>query len=186
MWRRGEVVRPPTGGREETGAAAPAPTGAPGGLRTHAPEPEVIRHMDKGMEFGKSVVFKGELSGSEDLLLEGTVEGKVELRDHVLTIGVHAKIKADVFAKIVIVRGQVVGNITAGEKLDIRDSGSVDGNIVTPVLTIAEGAQLRGSVEMQKKPAAAAQPAPPAKPEPKPVPVLPGGQPPAGPRLGGA
>ena len=99
---------------------------------------------------GKSVVFKGELSGSEDLVIEGTVEGKIELRDHVLTVGAHAKIKAEVFAKIVIVLGEVVGNITASEKLDIRDSGSVDGDIVSPRVAIAEGAHLarqRGHAE---------------------------------------
>jgi len=184
MWRRGEVGRPPTGGRDESGAAAPAPPGAPSGLRTHAPESEVMRHMDKGLEFGKSVVFKGELSGSEDLVIEGTVEGKIELREHVLTIGPHAKIRADVFAKVVIVRGEVVGNITAGDKLDIRDSGSVDGNIVTPIITIAEGAQLRGSIEMQKKPAAAAQTAAAPRPDVKPAPVPPGSLPP-GSRLPG-
>ena len=87
--------------------------------------------MDKDVvNIGKSVVIKGELSGSEDLVIEGTVDGKVELSEHVLTVGSHGKLKAEVFAKIVIVLGEVVGNITASEKVDIRDSGSVDGDIV--------------------------------------------------------
>lgn len=103
------------------------------------------------INIGKSVVIKGELNGSEDLTIEGSVDGKIELRDHVLTIGSHGKIKAEVFAKVVVVVGEVVGNITASEKVEIRDNGSVDGNIVSPRVAIAEGSHFRGSVDMQKK-----------------------------------
>lgn len=104
------------------------------------------------MNIGKSVVIKGELSGSEDLTIEGHVEGKIELKDNVLTIGPNGRIKAAVFAKAVIVLGEVHGNIAASEKVDIRDGGSVDGDIVSPKVAIAEGAHFRGSVDMQKKP----------------------------------
>ena len=102
------------------------------------------------MNIGKSVVIKGELNGSEDLTIEGHVEGKIELRDHVLTIGPNGKIKAQVFAKAVIVLGEVTGNVTAIEKVDIRDNGSVDGDIISPRVAIAEGAHFRGSVDMQR------------------------------------
>ena len=186
MWKRGEVVRPPVSGREVTGAADPGAPGVPTAPRVHAPETEAIRQMDKDVvNIGKSVIIKGELNGSEDLVIEGTVDGKVELREHVLTIGTHGKIKAEVFAKIVIVLGEVAGNITASEKVDIRDSGSVDGDIVSPRVAIAEGAHLRGSVDMQKKPAAAVVTAPAAKPEAKLAPLPSatpgsGGQRPAG------
>lgn len=108
--------------------------------------------MDKDVvNIGKSVVIKGELNGSEDLTIEGHVEGKIELKEHVLTIGPNGKIKAEVFAKVVIVLGEVRGNIMASEKVDIRDNGSVDGDIVAPRVAIAEGAHFRGSVDMQKK-----------------------------------
>lgn len=128
--------------------------------------------MDKDvLKIGQSVVFKGDLSGAEDLFIEGTVEGKVDLPDHVLTIGPHAKINADVSAKIVIVLGVVVGKVTAREKLDLRDSASVDGDIVAPLVAIAEGAHLHGSVDMQKKPPAAAAPVQAAKPDVKPAPI---------------
>jgi cytoskeletal protein CcmA (bactofilin family) len=96
------------------------------------------------------VVIKGELSGSEDLTIEGQVEGKIELRGNVLTIGPNGKIKAQVFAKSVIVLGEVVGNVTASEKVDIRDNGSVDGDLVSPRVAIAEGAHFRGSIDMQR------------------------------------
>ena len=113
------------------------------------------------MHIGKSVVIKGELNGSEDLTIEGQVEGKIELKDHVLTIGPNGKIKAQVFAKAVIVLGEVNGNVTASEKVDIRDGGSVDGDIIAPRVAIADGAHFRGSVDMQKKSGAPAQPGKP-------------------------
>jgi cytoskeletal protein CcmA (bactofilin family) len=102
------------------------------------------------VNIGKSVVIKGELSGSEDLTIEGQVEGKIELRENVLTIGPNGKIRAEVFAKAVIVLGEVAGNVTASEKVDIRDNGSVDGDIISPRVAIAEGAHFRGSVDMQR------------------------------------
>jgi cytoskeletal protein CcmA (bactofilin family) len=103
------------------------------------------------VNIGKSVVIKGELNGSEDLTIEGHIEGKIELKDHVLTIGPNGKIKAQVFAKAVVVLGEVNGNVTATEKVDIRDGGSVDGDIVSPRVAIAEGAHFRGSVDMQRR-----------------------------------
>jgi cytoskeletal protein CcmA (bactofilin family) len=121
------------------------------------------------VHIGKSVIIKGELAGSEDLTIEGHVEGKIELKDHVLTIGPNGKIKAEVYAKSVIVLGEVHGNVLATEKVDIRDGGSVDGDIVSPRVAIAEGAHFRGSVDMQRK-AAAPQPQP-AKPQAQPQPA---------------
>jgi cytoskeletal protein CcmA (bactofilin family) len=102
------------------------------------------------VNIGKSVVIKGELSGSEDLTIEGQVDGKIELRQNVLTIGPNGKIKAQVFAKAVVILGEVTGNVTASEKVDIRDNGSVDGDIAAPRVAIAEGAHFRGSIDMQR------------------------------------
>jgi cytoskeletal protein CcmA (bactofilin family) len=78
------------------------------------------------------------------------VDGKIELRQNVLTIGPNGKIKAQVFAKSVIILGEVTGNVTATEKVDIRDNGSVDGDIAAPRVAIAEGAHFRGSIDMQR------------------------------------
>lgn len=124
------------------------------------------------VNIGKSVNIKGELNGSEDLTVEGHVEGKIELKDHVLTIGPHGRIKAEIFAKAVVVLGEVTGNISASEKVDIRENGSVDGDVVAPRVAIAEGAHFRGSVDMQRKTPPAQQktaepkPAPPTTPTP--------------------
>ena len=144
--------------------------------------------MEKDIvNIGKSVVIKGELNGSEDLTIEGHVEGTIQLKEHVLTIGPNGRIKAQVFAKSVIVLGEVTGNVTASDKVDIRDNGSVDGDIVSPRGAIAEGAHFRGSVDMQRKGGGAQPPA--AKPAEKAAqaPQQPQGAPagtPAGQRVG--
>jgi cytoskeletal protein CcmA (bactofilin family) len=119
------------------------------------------------VNIGKSVFIKGELSGSEDLTIEGNVEGRIELKDNTLTIGPNGKIRAEVFAKQVIVLGEVTGNVSASEKVDIRDNGSVDGDVTSPRVAIAEGAHFRGAIDMQRagqgaKPTTAAAPAAPA------------------------
>ena len=125
------------------------------------------------MNIGKSVVIKGELNGSEDLTIEGQVEGKIELRQNVLTIGPNGRIKAQVFAKSIVILGEVTGNVTATEKVDIRDNGSVDGDIAAPRVAIAEGAHFRGSIDMQKSgsSAKAAEPKTEAKPASQPAPA---------------
>jgi cytoskeletal protein CcmA (bactofilin family) len=122
------------------------------------------------VNIGKSVVIKGELSGSEDLTIEGHVEGRIDLKGNVLTIGPNGKIKAEVFAKAVVVLGEITGNVTASEKVDIRDNGSVDGDIASPRVAIAEGAHFRGSVDMQRAGVKPPPPQPPqqAKPNPNP------------------
>jgi len=166
MWKRDEAVRPPTG----PPAAAPPPQPAAAGTPTR-PEPKQNVERDI-VNIGKSVVIKGELNGSEDLTIEGQVEGTIQLRDHVLTIGPNGKIKAQVFAKAVIILGEVTGNVTASEKVDIRDNGSVDGDIISPRVAIAEGAHFRGTVDMQRKgvtPGAGQPAAKPAAPEVKPA-----------------
>src|SRR6186997_319260 len=144
MWKRDEAPKP-------AAPAAPAPAAHQPVSSAPVPQPENRRIERDVVNIGKSVVIKGELNGSEDLTVEGHVEGKIELRDHVLTIGPNGKIKAQLFAKAVIVLGEVNGNVTATEKVDIRDGGSVDGDIISPRVAIAEGAHFRGSVDMQRK-----------------------------------
>jgi len=152
MWKRDEAVRPASG--QPAAPQPPTPTTAGA-----SPRPETSHHMEKDIvNIGKSVVIKGELNGSEDLTIEGHVEGTIQLRDHVLTIGPNGRIKAQVFAKSVIVLGEVTGNVTASDKVDIRDNGSVDGDIISPRVAIAEGAHFRGSVDMQRKATPAGQP----------------------------
>src|SRR5687768_4383510 len=149
MWKRDEAVKPT--GTQPAPAAPGAHTPVTPQAAAPAPQPDSRRIERDVVNIGKSVVIKGELNGSEDLTIEGHVEGKIELKDHVLTIGPNGKIKAQVFAKSVIVLGEVNGNVTATEKVDIRDGGSVDGDITSPRVAIAEGAHFRGAVDMQRK-----------------------------------
>jgi cytoskeletal protein CcmA (bactofilin family) len=152
MWKRDEPAKP--AGGPAVPAAAPSQTVKPPAVDS-APPARPAAESQRGLEnktvnIGKSVVIKGELNGSEDLTIEGQVEGKIELRQNVLTIGANGRIKAAVFAKAVIILGEVTGNVTASEKVDIRDNGSVDGDIAAPRVAIAEGAHFRGSIDMQK------------------------------------
>ena len=154
MWKRDEGVK---GGSQPSTPVAPAPAAHQPTSTAPVPQPDSRRIERDVVNIGKSVVIKGELNGSEDLTIEGHVEGKIELKDHVLTIGPNGKIKAQVLAKAVIVLGEVNGNVTATEKVDIRDGGSVDGDIVSPRVAIAEGAHFRGTVDMQRKTGAGQQ-----------------------------
>jgi len=80
------------------------------------------------MNMGQSLVIQGELVGGEDLTLDGKLEGKISLPDHVLTVGTNANIDAEILAKVVIILGAVKGNVTAKEKFEVRAGGSIDRN----------------------------------------------------------
>lgn len=165
MWKRDDAAA----GQPQQGAQAPV---RPQESRTTASD----RQESSKVNIGKSVIIKGELSGSEDLTIEGQVEGKIELRQNVLTIGPNGRIKAEIHAKAVVVQGEVIGNVTATEKVDIRDAGSVDGDLTAPRIAIADGAHFRGSIDMKSSAsAAAAKPAQPAQPSTPPASSTPGG-----------
>jgi cytoskeletal protein CcmA (bactofilin family) len=112
---------------------------------------------------GKSVVIKGELSGSEDLYVDGQVSGTIELRNNSLTIGPNGQVKANITAKNVSVQGSVEGNVTATERVELRKSGVVTGDVFTRRIAIEDGAFLKGKVDIQKEGAQ------PPKPEVKPA-----------------
>jgi len=96
---------------------------------------------------GKSLVVQGKVISTEDLTIDGRVEGTIELGDHSLTIGPGAAVQADLIAQKIIISGEVIGNILASAIVDLRATGSVDGDIMTPRLVMAEGATIRGKVD---------------------------------------
>ncbi len=102
------------------------------------------------MNVSKNMAIKGELKCGEALTIEGQVEGKIELRQHILTIGPRARVTAQVTAKAIVIEGHVTGDIAASERIDIRVNGSVDGDLVAPRVVIADGARFRGSIDMQR------------------------------------
>jgi len=99
---------------------------------------------------GESLVIKGELSASEDLIVRGQVEGSISMPDHTLTVDVQASVAAKIAARAVVVVGSIRGPVTTGEKLEIRPSGSVIGDVTSPRLIIVDGGSLRGKVEMPR------------------------------------
>lgn len=97
---------------------------------------------------GATIRIKGDVTGEENLTIDGTVEGTVTVKEHSLQIGKNGRLNADVYAKIVRIEGHVEGNLHAEEQVVIRASGVVRGNIVSPRLTMEDGCSFKGSVDM--------------------------------------
>src|SRR6516225_5406779 len=116
------------------------------------PEPtrvETPRAVDVAT-IGKSVVVRGELSGSEDLYVDGEVEGSIALRGQSLTIGPNGRVRANLEARNVIIHGRVDGNVTASDRVDLRKSASLTGDILTARVAIEDGAYFKGTIDIQK------------------------------------
>jgi len=117
------------------------------------PKPAEFAHL------GKSVIIRGELSGSEDLYVDGQVEGTIELQGNNLIIGPNGQVKANVNAKGVVVQGKLEGNIRASERAELKKSAIAVGDISTQRVAIEDGAYFKGRVDIHKDAkSAAAQP----------------------------
>jgi len=99
---------------------------------------------------GSSLHVKGEISGNEDLLIDGTVEGLIQLDERKLTVGATAKVTADIIAREVVVYGSVKGNLRAKDRIEIKKDGSVNGDLTTARIMIEDGAYFKGSIEIDK------------------------------------
>ena len=99
---------------------------------------------------GASLHVKGEITGNEDLTIDGSVEGLVHLEDRKLTIGASARLTADVIAREVVVYGNVKGNLRARDRIEIKKDGSVVGDLTTARIMIEDGAYFKGSIEIDK------------------------------------
>ena len=104
---------------------------------------------------GKSITIKGDLTGDEDIQVEGTVEGRVDLPNNQFTVGPEGRVRAEIHAKLVVVIGQVTGNIIAADRLEVQATGTIHGDVKAPRLIVHEGAVINGSIEMSKAPAPA-------------------------------
>ncbi len=116
---------------------------------------------------GKSIAIRGDLTGNEDLVIEGTVEGKVELPDNQLTIGANGNVKAEIHAKTVVVIGRVAGNVHGSERVELQATGVVEGDVSAPRLIVSEGAVFNGAIKMGASTGKAPGHAPPAPGAPK-------------------
>jgi cytoskeletal protein CcmA (bactofilin family) len=99
---------------------------------------------------GRTVVVQGQITSGEDLLIEGQFEGTLNLNDHCLTVGPEGRVKAEIRARQVVIQGSVTGNIEAGEKIDIRRTGHVVGDLVAATVAIEEGAFFKGSIDIAR------------------------------------
>ena len=97
---------------------------------------------------GPSINIKGEVSGDENLIIQGTIEGRIELKNRVVTIGRSGKVTANINATVVKIEGEVNGDISGKEKVIISKTGRVKGNIITPRMSLEDGAKFKGTIDM--------------------------------------
>jgi len=144
MWKSRESETPSTPSRSEGRDASITPSRD----FVAAPARSGAIYNEGIVNIGQSICIRGELTGDEDLTIEGRVEGKIDLKEHNLTIGPKGRIQAEVRAKTVVVRGEVNGNVQAQERVELAETGRVIGDIVSPRIVIADGARFKGSVDM--------------------------------------
>jgi len=138
----------------------------------YGPAKTTISSPTEQASIGRTLVIKGEISGSETLYIDGRVEGSIHLDDNRVTIGRNGTVAANINAKEVVIMGKVTGNIECSDRLDIRSEGPLTGDVVTPRISVEDGAILKGSVQVkiqesknqkpqpqQSKPAEAPKPA---------------------------
>ncbi len=106
-----------------------------------------IEQLKEQAVIGPSISIKGELSGEEDLMIQGRVEGKIDLKKNNVTVGRNGHIKGDIYGKIISIEGEVQGNLFGEENIVIRESGVVRGNMRTPRFSLEDGAQFKGSID---------------------------------------
>jgi len=161
MWkssRREDEVTPTNQPSPTTPAPATTPSAS---LRPSEPVRSDARSSEIAT-IGKSVVVKGELSGSEDLVVDGEVEGSIALRGQSLTIGPNGRVRANIEARNVILHGRVDGDIHASDRVELRKSASLSGDITTARISIEDGAFFKGTIDIQKP-----EPAPKIEPRPQ-------------------
>jgi cytoskeletal protein CcmA (bactofilin family) len=155
MWgdKKQETPQPTTAKAPET----PAPVAKPASAKTEgipmstdALRPLSTTTSGSTARLGASLHVKGEISGNEDLHIDGSVEGLVQLEDRKLTVGASAKLTADVVAREVVVYGSVKGNLRARDRIEIKKDGSVVGDLTTARIMIEDGAYFKGSIEIDR------------------------------------
>ncbi|MEX0740377.1 MAG: polymer-forming cytoskeletal protein [Pseudohongiella sp.] len=130
--------------KPESSSAAPAVESS----YSSAPRPSAAGSSGKSATLGATIKVKGDISGDENLLIEGQVEGTVNLASHELTVGKSGKVHADVTAKVIRIDGEVHGDIAGKEKVFVSSTSNIKGNIVTPKMTLEEGARFKGTIDI--------------------------------------
>lgn len=143
MWKRPDPNDPATE-TPSTGTARQPSSSSP----SAGPE---SRRSGERATIGPSISIKGDVTGEEDLLIQGRVEGKIDLKQHGVTVGRDGRVKADIFGRSLIIEGEVDGNLHGDEQIVVRQSGRVHGNISAPRVTLEDGCQFKGSIDMEPR-----------------------------------
>jgi len=159
MWKARPDEKPsssPNPSATGTPASSVVSSGTPAlpSKESRPPEPAKITEpfrSDVAAHIGKSVVIKGELSGNEDLYLDGEVEGTIDMGQHSLIIGPNARIRANISARDLVLHGRVEGNVRGSERVELKKSTVVVGDISTQRIVIEDGAYFKGSIDLQKE-----------------------------------
>ena len=126
---------------------APKPQFTPTNLNPVAPVKTVTSPIEQAT-IGRTLVIKGEVTGSESLYIDGRIEGTLTFKDHRVTVGRNGSVQANISAREVVIMGKVTGNVECSDRVDIRSEGSLTGDIVSQRISVEDGAMLRGSVQL--------------------------------------
>jgi cytoskeletal protein CcmA (bactofilin family) len=164
MWKPNQ----PAGGTPTPEPVRPAGPGTPGYSGAAATPAAGAVPAGEQATIGKSLVIKGEVSGSESLYIDGKIEGAINLPGNRVTVGRNGQVAANIMAREVVVLGKVRGNVHASDRVDIRSEGSLTGDVIAARISIEDGAFFKGGIDIRKpgtegKPGS---PATPATPEP--------------------
>lgn len=147
MWKKSsDHPGDPESQGESSAAPAPKPRGESSGTERASQDNRVKEHRRSVLS--PSMTLKGDISGTEDLVLEGKMEGTINLPKNEVLIGSDGQVKADVTALKVTVEGRVLGDVRGSERVVVKNSGRIEGNIVAPRVVLEDGCQFKGSVEM--------------------------------------
>jgi len=154
-----EPAKPTT----STPSAAPAPVSTPVNTMTEPTPVSAPRNANVNTNeqatIGKSLVIKGEVSGSESLYIDGRVEGSINLPGNRVTVGRNGVVNANVSAREIVVIGKLKGNLTATDRVDIRNEGSLTGDVIAQRISIEDGAYFKGGIDIRKPGATGKEPA---------------------------
>lgn len=149
VWKKNDE---PSNLRPAEPSSAPRPaTTAPPTSASPAPVAAEPQRRGERATIGPSIFIKGDLTGDEDLVIEGRVEGKVDLKQNNVTVGKNGRVKADVYGRVVTIEGEVDGNVFAQEQAFLRQSGAIRGNISAPRVVLEDGSRFKGSIDMEAK-----------------------------------
>lgn len=150
VWKKSDEPSTPRPA-EPTPANRPATPPPTSSFSSTAPSAgEAPRRSDRAT-IGPSIFIKGDLTGDEDLVVEGRVDGKIDLKQNNVTIGTNGRVKADIFGRVVTVEGEVDGNVVAHEQAILRKAGAIRGNITAPRVVLEDGSRFKGSIDMEAK-----------------------------------